>query len=484
MRGLAMRGCIRTAAVAASVAALAVLGPATAGAAADHARDVGSVPAPRAEHAKSGAQLWVRRYSGPGNAFQNLEAASSVAVSRTAVFVTGRSPGKSTSDDYATVAYNAASGRQLWVRRYNSPGNGDDAAYAVTVNRRGTAVFVTGSSVGKTSGADYATLAYNAATGRQLWVRRYNGPANRDDYAFSLAVNPRGTRVYVTGASHGRSSAFDYATVAYNAATGRQLWVRRYNGPGNGDDWASSVAVSPRGTVVFVTGYSDGKGTGPDYATLAYSARTGRQLWVRRYSGPANGDDQATSLAVSPTGGAVFVTGSSDGPTTDGAESDYATVAYKAATGRQLWVSRYTATGGNFASSLAVNPSGTAVFVTGSSGAAYATVAYSASTGSELWVSRHNPPPDYGAADATAIAVSPTGPVVYVTGWAFGERTSEAYVTIAYNAASGSQLWLRRFQATLAASIAVSPSGTAVFVTGSGHSIKTGGDYATVAYRG
>ncbi len=46
-------------------------------------------------------------------------------------------------------------------------------------------------------------------------------------------------------------------------------WASRYNGPGNGGDFATSVTVSRDGTV-FVTGTSKGAGTGFDYATIAY----------------------------------------------------------------------------------------------------------------------------------------------------------------------------------------------------------------------
>jgi hypothetical protein len=91
------------------------------------------------------------------------------------------------------------------------------------------------------------------------------------DHAGSLVVNAAGTRVYVTGASPGRTTGYDYATVAYSAATGRQLWVRRYNSPGSGWDWAVSIAVNAAGTAVFVTGNT---------GTVAYSAATGGQLWV------------------------------------------------------------------------------------------------------------------------------------------------------------------------------------------------------------
>jgi len=125
--------------------------------------------------------------------------------------------------------------------------------------------------------------------------------------------------VYVTGQSHG-TVGLDYATAAYNAATGAQLWVTRYNGPGGRSDAATSVAASPGGGTVYVTGQSQGTTTNLDYATVAYNAATGARLWLMRYNGPANTYDAASSLAVSPTTGTVYVTGT---------EGDaYATVAY------------------------------------------------------------------------------------------------------------------------------------------------------------
>src|SRR5205823_936398 len=124
---------------------------------------------------------------------------------------------------------------------------------------------------------DYATVAYSTVTGARLWIKRYNGPASDLDAATSVAISPGGKTVVITGASSGTSSRQDYATVAYNAATGAQLWVKRYNGPGNGQDDASSVAISPNGRRIFVTGTSarpraSARGhSGQDYATIAYS---------------------------------------------------------------------------------------------------------------------------------------------------------------------------------------------------------------------
>jgi DNA-binding beta-propeller fold protein YncE len=393
----------------------------------------------------------------------------------------------------------ATPGAQLWASRYSGSGNGQDEPFSMAMSPDGATVYVTGISTGTSSGLDYTTVAYSTATGAQLWASQYNGPANGDDYAQSVAVSPDGTTVFVTGYSMGTNTGSDYATVAYSAGTGAQLWVKRYNGPGNGQDYAASVAVSPAGDKVFVTGQSAGA-TSPDYATIAYNAATGTQLWVKRYNGPAKSLDSATSVAVSPSGGTVFVTGESTGINSG---TDYATVAYNAATGAQLWVKRYNGRGNSLdvASSVAVSPDGKTVFVTGrttsiftggsSQGLDYATIAYNATTGAQLWVKRYNGPgkdADY----AFSVAVSPAGDKVFVTGFSTGIGTGLDYATIAYNAATGAQLWVKRYNGPANSqdggySLAVSPDGGTVYVTGESTITTTpdpasGQDYTTIAY--
>jgi hypothetical protein len=103
----------------------------------------------------------------------------------------------------------------------------------------------------------FPASATSRLPGDELWVRRYHGTANGDDGAISVATD--GTRVYVTGSSYGSGTLADYTTVAYGAVTGDKLWVRRYNGPGNSYDVARSVATD--GTGVYVTGKSNGSGT-------------------------------------------------------------------------------------------------------------------------------------------------------------------------------------------------------------------------------
>jgi hypothetical protein len=91
------------------------------------------------------------------------------------------------------------------------------------------------------------------------------------------------------------------------------------------------VAISPDGAKVFVTRRRGDARNHQGFATIAYHATTGAPLWTQHYNKPAHANT-ATSLAVSPTSGTVYVTGGSETPN----QADSATVAYGAATGARL----------------------------------------------------------------------------------------------------------------------------------------------------
>jgi PQQ-like domain len=291
-------------------------------------------------------------------------------------FVTGYAiqAGHTDLSDYVTIAYNTATGARRWLSRYNDPDNGDDRAYSLAVSRNGDTVFVTGFGEGAAGSYNYATIAYNAATGARRWVARYSGI----DVSAppSVTVSPDGRTVFVAGTGAGTTGGYDYVTIAYNTANGHRRWDKHYAGPVGSGDFAHSVAVSPSGKAVFVTGYSLGTNNGYDYATVAYNAATGGQRWAARYNGPGNFTDEAFQVAVAPGGGAVYVTGESAGAVFDG--WGWATVAYNAATGSRLWIRRYDGAGGAKAFSVAVSRTTGTVFVTGYSGenGDYATIAY------------------------------------------------------------------------------------------------------------
>jgi hypothetical protein len=222
---------------------------------------------------------------------------------------------------------------EAWAQRFTgSPATAydvtsEDDAEKVAVDSSGNVV-VAGSSDANVTGYDWLIIKYSGA-GVPLWTNRYNGPRNGDDHATALAVDGSGN-IYVAGYSTGNASSNDYATIAYSAA-GAPLWTNTYNGTGNGDDRANAVALDASANV-FVTGYSAGTNS-IDYATVAYSA-AGLPLWTNRYGRPVNGANQASDIAVDSSGN-VFVTGSSAA-----GGYDYATIKYSK-TGVPLWTNRY-----------------------------------------------------------------------------------------------------------------------------------------------
>ena len=100
----------------------------------------------------------------------------------------------------------------------------------------------------------------------------YEGPAFEEDDASALATDASGN-VYVTGSSIGIETNYDYATIKY-ATDGRELWVKRFNGEGNGEDVASSLALDASGNI-YVAGRSN-----CDFTTIKCDS-SGTELWIR-----------------------------------------------------------------------------------------------------------------------------------------------------------------------------------------------------------
>jgi DNA-binding beta-propeller fold protein YncE len=321
------------------------------------------------------------------------------------------------SGGFGASAIQASTGALLWSSTYNPPGSLSSGAHALAVSPDGSKVFVTGSAFFNLnpSCSDYSTVGFDASTGNRLWASLYVGVANGCDYATAIGVSQDGSKVFVTGNSTGLTSRVDYATVAYAATAGTQLWVARYNGPNNANDEVWALAVSPDGSKVFVTGQSTGpKGQSWHYATVAYKASTGVQVWVRRYINKPSGLAIGTAIRVGADGSKVFVTG-------DGGS----TIAYSAVTGQQLWIANHTGNG----LTLGLSPDDLEVFVGGSiNSSQYAILAYDALTGAKLWERTYNGP---YPTQARALAVSPDGSKVFVTG-SGGSATGSGYLTVAY----------------------------------------------------
>jgi WD40 repeat protein len=375
--------------------------------------------------ARTGAQRWVAGYDDPSNS-DDSPLAIAASPDGSSVFVTGLSTGATTSWDLTTISYDAVTGEQRWLATYSGPGSAIDVGSVLGVSPDGQTVFVTGrTDVG--SIADAITVAYDAATGAQRWMDVWPGPEGTGYYALDQGISPDGSKVFVTGFTGEQYISSEYVTVGYDAAAGTRRWVAIYPGVVKGRNEPAALAVDPSGRSVVVTGVSSSANQGWNYATLDYDAATGRQRWLARYVGPGD-SDQAHDVAASPNGNVVFVTGQSEGTGAD----DFATIAYSTATGAQRWLARYN--GGpsslDVASSIAVTSDGKTVYVTGSSTTSdtsrvWATVPYDAATGTSPGVIQAGP------GDATAVAVNPIASEFFVLGW-LGAGAPHDIRTMAY----------------------------------------------------
>jgi hypothetical protein len=412
---------------------------------------------------------WMPLFSGPGND----EATDLVADANGNLIVTGFSSNGSDTD-IVTLKYDPQ-GNPAWtdkypdgVARYDG-GNGDDRATAIAVDSSGN-IYVTGFSTGSTTGSDSFTIKYSS-DGTLKWESRYNGPADGTDQASALAVGDSG--VYVTGSSEGKSSGPDFFTLKLDPLDGSIVWEARYDGPSHLGDFPTAIAIgrsSPE--YVVVTGYIHrGKQVKhADYCTIKYDG-LGNELWVADYDSRRNGNDQSLAVAVDEEGN-VYITGKSQESQEDEAviSHDYLTIKYDES-GNTLWMVRDEGpgTGDDEALAIAVDVSGN-VYVTGKSETAatltdFYTVKYDHS-GQVLWQKRFDGP-FHKADEPAALAVGSSG--VYVTGFSTGETTGADFYTVKYSS-DGAVLWEARFDGgngeDKATAIVLDPVSGAVYICG------------------
>jgi putative hemolysin len=373
-----------------------------------------------------------------------------------------------------TVAYSTATGARVWAATY-PPHYGGGPGNEIAVSPDGAQVYI---------GLANVTIAYSAGTGRQLWVSH-----SKNVNVLGLAVSPDGTTVYEAGGFRVPGRGFYMAVIAYDAASGRQRWLRVYNRVGTGD--AVALAVSPDGSTVYVAGEVAARLSRSfslfSLLVFAYTA-TGTLKWVTRYVNRYTGGHYAGGAFAGPIvlgrgGNALYVAGH---VSSKAGHQVAATFAFRAATGECLWMDPDRAPGGGKDS---VTPDGkTVIFVGDRTGedAGYAVTSYDASNGATRWARRAPVPGGAGIyADgppitADGIVIDPHGDTAYV---ASREGYREGYDLAAWSVARGTVLWTTSYATAEVFSpvaIVLSQDGTRLYVTGK---VGINGGMATVAYR-
>lgn len=343
------------------------------------------------------------------------------------------------------LAFDADTGEQVWSATFDEPAAASAAsvfgeAKTVTVSPDGRQVYVGGFGIRpealtgpSTAPFTAQTLAYDADSGEILWrsskprdirIAGYGGSMVRD-----IALAPDGSRVYVTilendsltsladdslefsfGVDPLQRATEELSVVAYDTATGKQVWEYR----SIVHDWRTSpsnvprgsIAVSPDGSRVFVAGklrktvYLEHPADG---LILSLDAADGQLVWERRHfeSQPCGEPtpilslgDTAVLRGLSPDGRYLYTSGRSCN------NGRYAVVVYDADTGETVRTFETPV------DHMVMSPDATQLYVSRDDNPG-TILAYDTATGERLWAA-------WTGAPAASGMVSEDGDFLYV----------------------------------------------------------------------
>ncbi|MEP7128204.1 MAG: SBBP repeat-containing protein, partial [Chitinophagales bacterium] len=307
-----------------------------------------------------GDSSWLRYYDSPTHENDKAYDMQRDAVGN--IVITGRTdndPGIASNDDATTIKYDT-NGNLLWTKTYNGAGNGADRGSFVRIAASGN-IYVAGRTFSGTN-QDMLFIKYNS-DGIQQWVKIIDGGFGNDEIR-AIAID-NNENIYATGISAGATDSADFITMKYSPS-GDQLWLKRYNGAGNGGDFGEAISLDPSGNILSA-GYSDGDNSAAinfDIVTIKYDAG-GNELWKNIKNGTSNLDDIADALLTDQFGN-VYVAGHTNSGTITDANFDITVIRYNG-DGTEEWQTFYNSASDTLDEPNTLMLSGNDLFVAGSS---------------------------------------------------------------------------------------------------------------------
>lgn len=276
----------------------------------------------------NGVKLWNRRYNGAGN---NIDYPTDMVIDKNNnIYITGRSWGGASKNDYLTLKY-SPDGELLWERRFNWLVSKNDEAYSIAIDSNNN-VYVTGLATAAYNGNelyDMVTVKYNS-TGDQKWVRSFIGYGDHTDWGYTVVCDLDGN-IYVSGFTRSLKNGHDIITVKYDSL-GNEIWQRRFYN--KGDDFIRPlISKTDANNNLVIASYSKSDSTYIDYLTYKYDS-SGNVLWSHIYDRGVHNTDWIKDVIIDRENN-IIISGSSWG---SGSSYDFLTIKYSP-TGNELWQS-------------------------------------------------------------------------------------------------------------------------------------------------
>jgi hypothetical protein len=377
----------------------------------------------------SGPDIVIKKYDNNGDpvfdltyssAGYNRDQATTIAIDNNYNLIVGGFSyvNATNSYDFLVLKYDSA-GTLLWTYTYNGTGSAADLVSAMALDSSN--IYITGASVGISSLFDFTTIKLNSA-GNVQWNNRYNYLASD----LPIDIDIIDTNIYVNGGSQSTMTNWDYALLHYSI-NGAPIDTIRTTGTGVGFDRATQAVTDNQG-YIYITGTYATTSNGLDYKTIKFDQQ-GNVKWISTFDNTAHQDDIANAIAVDFDGN-VYITGKTFNSM---GNYDYCTIKYDSL-GTEQWTRFYDNKYYDEATSITVD-SYNNVYVTGSSSNTankdFTTIGYGTS-GDTLWTKRFNGGYN-GNDEATSIIVE--NGFVYVSGQTQINSTQYKNVTIAYGQA-------------------------------------------------
>ncbi len=323
-----------------------------------------------------------------------------------------------------------------WVQYYSERSQIANVPSAIDANNN---VYITGYTYpGGPTNQDATTIKYNNL-GVLQWVKHYDNGGTDNAKAIVLDAS---SNVYITGESDGTGTGRDIFTAKYDQ-NGNLLWVKRYTSAGVANDCGNAIVVNSSGEV-FVTGYITNGSGNRDFVTIKYNS-AGIQQFAVTYAGAGNQNDEA--VAIGFENNRLYILGTA---VNGSGNSDLVTIRLNANNGNTMWTKSESGTAVNSNDiAYALLAYNNDVVIVGkinntTTNFDYVTAYYNGNNGNTVWRKTYDFANTNGG--ATALTVDVAGNFA-VTGIVNNLGVNE-YHTLLYNN-SGTQLWVNKISTGL-----------------------------------